>query len=119
MPDLREFNFGEWDGQPFDSLPEKESRAFWENPGDTATPGGESWNDVNRRVTAAVDDLMMRHRGRDLILVAHIGVIVTQIARAAGITPYQALGHKIDNLSVTEVTHSAGRWQVGRINHCP
>lgn len=116
---LREFNFGEWDGKPFDALPEQESRAFWENPGTLAPPGGESWNDVKGRVDAFVDSVLSSDPIADLIIVAHMGVIMTQIARAAGVSPYQAMGHRIDPLSITDMTHEKGHWHIGQINHCP
>jgi alpha-ribazole phosphatase len=63
-------------------------------------------------------------RTRDVIIVAHAGVIVTQVQRALGITPYQALAYKIDNLSVTLLAHGPQGlgeqgWHVGVINHIP
>ena len=53
------------------------------------------------------------------IVVAHFGVILTQLQRALGVTPYKAISHKIDNLSVTRLQHDAGNWVAEHINHCP
>lgn len=117
---LREFNFGVWDGLRFDEVAARDpdlSRRFWEEPGDLAPPGGESWNAVATRVNNAVDDLISSATEENLILVAHIGVIITQIQRAAACSAYQAMGHHIDNLSVTDMQVSNGNWQIGRINH--
>ncbi|MDX8351719.1 histidine phosphatase family protein [Cognatiyoonia sp. IB215182] len=117
---LREFNFGLWDGLRFDEVTARDpdlSRRFWEEPGDLAPPDGESWNAVARRVNDAVDDLIRACPDQHLILVAHIGVIMTQIQRAAGCSAYEAMGHHIDNLSVTDMQISDGSWQIGRINH--
>ena len=50
---------------------------------------------------------------------AHIGVILTQVQRALGVTAYQAMSHKIDNLSVTRLQHTEGNWSAALINHCP
>ena len=55
----------------------------------------------------------------DLIVVAHFGVILTQVQRALQMDADQAFGHKIDNLSVTEITRDATGWSVTRINHIP
>ncbi len=121
-PALREFNFGDWDGKHFAEVAESHpnlSRAYWESPGDHAPPGGESWNTVARRVNAAVDALLATHRDCDIIIVAHIGVILTQVQRALDVTAYQALAHKIDNLSVTTLAHDAAAWRVAGINHNP
>ena len=45
-----------------------------------------------------------------------MGMITTMIAQCGG-TPYQAMGHQIDNLSVTDMTFDLQRWQIGTINH--
>ncbi|MEM7721963.1 MAG: histidine phosphatase family protein [Pseudomonadota bacterium] len=119
---LREFDFGVWDGMHFAEVAERDpklSRAFWETPGDIAAPDGESWNGVARRITDAIDAVIAKHPSRPIIAVAHFGAILTHVATAGGLPPYDALGHKIDNLSVTELTLTDGRWQIDRINHCP
>lgn len=125
LPDhngLREFDFGVWDGLRFDQVAARDpelSRRFWEEPGDLAAPGGESWNAVATRVSATVDNLIAGTEHPHLIIVAHIGVIMTQIARAADCPPYQAMGHQIDNLSVTDIRRTATGWHIGAINHLP
>lgn len=120
--DLRELHFGDWDGKHFseisDSHPEL-SRAYWETPGDVSPPGGESWNTAADRVRQAVDEMNARHPEAHIIAVAHFGVILTQLQRAMGITASAVMAHKIDNLSVTELHHDTGTWQVRRINHRP
>lgn len=118
--DLREINFGDWELRRFAEIEAedpKRLRAYWETPGHTRPPNGESWNEVCARVNDAVDALIMDHTGSDLIIVAHFGVILTQVQRALQIGAYEAFSHKIDNLSVTELTHHPDGWHVGRINH--
>lgn len=118
---LREFDFGHWDGLRFDEVAARDpalSRAYWEAPGDVAPPGGESWNAAAARVAAEVAGLAERYTGRNLIVVAHFGVILTQVQRAAGISPAAALAHSIDNLSITRITLGATP-KVGPINHRP
>lgn len=121
-PDLRELHFGEWDGKHFTEVaamhPEL-SRAYWETPGEIAPPGGESWNTTAARVNAVVDAMNTANPGAHIIAVAHFGVILTQLQRALGVGATDAMGHKIDNLSVTELHHSDDGWHVERINHCP
>lgn len=125
LPDaaeIKEFNFGDWDGLHFDEVAKRDpvlSRAFWEQPGDFSAPNGESWNDVAARVNAFVGDMNRRYPNRHIIAVAHIGVIMTQIQSAGNLDPYGALGHSIDNLSVTKLAHENGLWRSGKINHIP
>ena len=116
--DLREFDFGVWDGLTFaevDAMDSALCRCFWEQPGDVAPPGGESWNAVAARVEAAMTDLARDYHGAEIVIVGHMGMIMTAIARCGG-TPYQAMGHRIDNLSVTDITIGLPDWRIGTIN---
>lgn len=103
-PDLREFHFGDWDGLDFAEVAGRWpdlSRRYWEEPGHISPPGGESWVTAAARIDTAIDRLTHH---REVIVVAHFGVILTQYQRAAGIDPYAALAQPIDNLSVTCLT---------------
>lgn len=119
--DLREMHFGEWENKAFKDVAAESPdhvRAFYENPGDIAPPGGESWNDLAARVSPAVD----RHLNTcssDLIIVCHFGVVLSQLQRATGLQSYETFAQKIDNLSVSEVTIKGGVWRAGVINHTP
>ncbi|MEJ6392538.1 histidine phosphatase family protein [Gymnodinialimonas sp. 2305UL16-5] len=120
-PDLREFNFGDWDGVMFDQIAAEHpelSRAFWEEPGEVAPPNGESWNDVSRRASGSVATLLARHPG-DLIVVAHFGAILCLMSSFTQLDPYTALGHRIDPLSATALIHGAEGWALDVVNHRP
>lgn len=116
---LREFNFGDWDGKHFSEVDPALSRRYWENPGDIRPPGGESWNESAARVNAAVDGLAAEIQEGHVIVVAHLGVIMTQIQRAQGVAASEVLVNKIDNLSVTELHQDGTKWRDIRINHLP
>lgn len=122
VADIREFNFGVWDGLHFSKVAERDpelSRAYWETPGDVAPPQGESWNMAAKRVNSFVDRINAAHPSADIIAVAHIGVILTQVQRGLGVSAYEALSHSIDNLSTTRIVWSGGQARVETINHCP
>lgn len=121
-PALREINFGRWENQRFDAVEINDAahiRTFWEQPGDITAPGGESWNMLCARVNLWVDETVANSSEPAIIAVAHMGVILTQVQRALGITAYEALSHKIDNLSVTLLIYEGGNWSVQGINHKP
>lgn len=119
-PDLREIHFGDWEMQAFDAIPDQTRlRAFWENPGVTRPPGGESWDELGARVSRAAARLRATHPGRDIIAVAHMGAILTQVQAALRVTAYEALAHRIETLSVTELHWSCDGWKAHRINHLP
>ncbi|MEO0357230.1 MAG: histidine phosphatase family protein [Pseudomonadota bacterium] len=125
MPDdarLREFDFGDWDGVAFDVIAQRDpdvSMAYWDTPGDVSPPGGESWNRAAARIDKAVVDIGQAHKGKDIIIVAHFGTILTQVQRALDCAPHQAMKFKIDNLSVTSLVDYGDTWGVQRINHVP
>ncbi|WP_299966659.1 histidine phosphatase family protein [uncultured Roseobacter sp.] len=125
LPDteqLREFDFGDWDGRHFSDVAATDpelSRAYWEQPGDTAPPGGESWNAAAARINAQVDRINADYPTAEVIAVAHIGVILTQVQRARAITAYDALAQSIDNLSCTRIVWTDGVPRLEQVNHCP
>jgi len=119
-PDLREINFGAWEMQTPDSVEDQDHlRAYWDAPGDVRPPDGESWHQVSTRVSRATDRLLAAHPGRELVIVAHFGAILTQVQRATGLSGYETFSHRIDNLSVTDIAFDKGTWRIGRINHRP
>lgn len=119
QPDLRELNFGLWEGVRIPDMSPEDSaqlRIFFEQPGTVRAPEGESWNDLRARVNRAVDGLLQDHD--DLVLVAHMGVILTQVQRATGKTAHAALGQRISYLSATQVRFD-GAWHLDLVDHCP
>ena len=119
-PDLREIHFGAWELLRFDRVPDQALlRRFWDEPGDIRPPDGESWHEVSVRVEQAVARLRAAHTGRDIVAVAHMGVILTQVQAALGISAYEAFGHRIDNLSLTELHWHGAGWRAEKINHFP
>ena len=120
--ELREFHFGDWEmktGAEIEAMDPERARAYWDQPGDVRPPGGETWNEGATRAGAAIDALAAAHPGADLVIVAHFGVILTQVQRALRISAEDVLAHRIDNLSVTGLTRSGTGWEVGAINHRP
>lgn len=119
---LRELHFGDWDGQDWATIAARDpdlSRAYWDDPGPHAPPGGESWDGAAARVGAAVDRLVAAHRGADLVVVAHFGAILTQVQRARACTAAQVIAQPIDNLSITRLDHGPDGWRVRSVNQTP
>lgn len=125
-PELRELNFGDWEMRSWAEIDAEDPdriRAFWEQPGDSRAPNGDSWNMIAARVNRQFDQLAEAFSGQHVIVVGHFGQILTQIQRAGAMTTTEAFSHKIDNLSVSEVDHvltgTSVSWRLGRVNYSP
>lgn len=115
-PRLREIHFGAWELLRHDQITDRDlARAFWDQPGDIAPPGGESWNTMTARVDAAVDELIATTT-RDVIVVAHFGAILSQVQRALGLSASEVFAHRIEPLSVTRIAFG-GADPAPLINH--
>jgi len=68
---LREYDFGEWDGL---TPAELRARGFWAAVGqdaEFAPPGGEGFNAAARRVDAALRTIASAHTGQRVVVVTH------------------------------------------------
>ncbi len=64
-PRLEEMDYGAWEGRTYAELDENDGparRAWLERPDELRCPGGESGDDVARRATAFLTDLLDDHR---------------------------------------------------------
>lgn len=78
--DLREIELGDVDGLQFDDYPSALQAALLDSPGSVHFPGGESYEQLRVRVTAAVDVLVARHAEETVVAVSHAGAIRAALA---------------------------------------
>lgn len=77
VPELRERNFGLWEGMSFDEIKEKypdEFGAWAKDPLRFSPMGGESTIEVKDRVIRALEKILGRHSGDAIAVVGHGGV---------------------------------------------
>ena len=75
-PRLREIDIGLWDGLTLEQARQLHPHEYAEREADVfgyPFPGGESFRDLDRRVAAALEDILAKGAGTVLI-VAHLGV---------------------------------------------
>jgi broad specificity phosphatase PhoE len=80
VDDLRELDFGEADGVPFEALAPDLQRGLLEHPTEVRFPGGESYAELRDRITTACDDIVARHPGAEVAVVSHAGAIRAALA---------------------------------------
>jgi alpha-ribazole phosphatase len=121
---LAEQHLGEWQGiHRATFLASRPVGSHWFAEVDEPVPGGESFMDLYNRVTGAIARLNAEHAGRDIIAVAHGGVIKAAVGLALGGLPEKGLAFDIDNCSVTRLDHLASRdhsnWRLPMVNQQP
>ncbi|MEJ6475106.1 histidine phosphatase family protein [Pseudoalteromonas piscicida] len=96
-PNLAEFDFGLWDGKPYDVLwRETQSPSigdFWQNPWQHTPPKGESMHEFHHRVTSWWRGILNSPSEECVAVVAHAGVIKALIALILGL-PAEFTAHQ-------------------------
>ncbi|MFE3452153.1 bifunctional RNase H/acid phosphatase [Nonomuraea sp. NPDC059194] len=89
---LRETDFGAWEGRTFTEIQREwpDELAAWLADPTVAPPGGESFEQVARRVEQTRDRLVERYEGRTVLAVSHVTPIKT-LLRLALLAPPDAL----------------------------
>lgn len=90
LKDLNEIDFGRWEGMTYEEI-ESEYGDLISNWLNDITrfdiPGGERWNDFKSRVTQAFNGIIEENPGREVLVVAHGGVIKAFIGSTMGMDP--------------------------------
>jgi broad specificity phosphatase PhoE len=76
----------------------------------------ESYECLQARVTAALENLLLRHVGRAILVVAHCDVNRAYLAGLLGLNPDQAAQVHIDNCGISLVVREGEEISVGTLN---
>lgn len=74
---LREIHAGAWEGRPWRELQERYPRQWQARLDDIIhyrIPGGETLLEALNRARTALEELLFRHRGQEVVLVSHGGI---------------------------------------------
>jgi alpha-ribazole phosphatase/probable phosphoglycerate mutase len=88
VDELRERNFGVWEGMSFDEIEKKYPDAFraWaENPLKFSPMDGESTLEVTDRALKAFNEIVENHNGQNIAIVSHGGIIRVILCHLLGI----------------------------------
>ena len=86
---FKELNFGDWDGQTFDTLYQShaaELDAYWANPWADSPPNGESMQAFESRIDKAWQVMLEAYKGQCVLLVTHGGVMRYLMSKALGVS---------------------------------
>lgn len=104
LPDLREINFGAWEGLTYDQISQNygDLSVQWRsNPLDTQIPNGEKLYDVAVRCQRAINEIIEQHAGETVLVASHGGVIRVIVANALGFDLNHFWKLRLDNVSLT------------------
>jgi ribonuclease H / adenosylcobalamin/alpha-ribazole phosphatase len=85
--DLRETDFGAWEGCTLAEIQQRwpEAVAAWQHDPRQAPPGGESFAETECRVNRACERILRQHQGQRVLVVSHITPIKILLCRALGV----------------------------------
>jgi broad specificity phosphatase PhoE len=120
LDELTECDMGKWEGMDWQEIRYLDAdgyNQFVSNPTGFAYPGGESLADVFRRATTCLHQLLTRHAGQSLLVVAHHAINRVYLAGLLGLDNDQAQQMTLDNCGISVVTRAEdGKTTVGTLN---
>jgi alpha-ribazole phosphatase len=100
IPELREMNFGRWEGLNYKEImgiyPE-EIKQWWEKPLQTRIPGGETLDMMIKRTISAVRTIVESHSEGSIVVVSHGGVIRSLVGTVLGMDMNKYWRLRLDN----------------------
>jgi broad specificity phosphatase PhoE len=117
--DLRETDFGDWDGMTLAEIQRRwpAAAAAWRRDPEQAPPGGESFADTAHRVNRACDKLLRDHGGQTVLVVSHITPIKILLCRALVVPLDTVYRLYLGSASINEIQwHGCGLAAVHRVN---
>jgi broad specificity phosphatase PhoE len=80
LDELREIELGDVEGLQFDEYPPELQATLLNAPGTVQFPGGESYEQLRRRVVGAVERIAAQHGDETVVAVSHAGAIRAALA---------------------------------------
>ena len=118
-PRLREIHCGSSQGKTMEEsrrLYPEFFTAFEKDPLNTPRPGGgESFADLCHRSVSALEDILQRHPGSNVVIVTHGGVIRCLLAHADGVKPDPSSTTPA-NASISIISTQGGKLRVEKFN---
>lgn len=106
--DLREADFGAWEGLTFTEVRERypdDLSAWLASPESPPSGTDETMRQLTRRVTAVRDALLAQYAGATVLVVSHVGPLRTLIRLALQAPPHSLFRMEVAAASLSTVTH--------------
>ncbi|WP_371677757.1 histidine phosphatase family protein [Streptomyces sp. NBC_01276] len=106
--DLREADFGAWEGLTFAEVRERhpdDLSAWFASPDSPPSGAGETVQQVSRRVAAVRDGLLARYSGATVLVVSHVVPVRTLLRLALQAPPHSLFRMEVEAASLSTVTY--------------
>ena len=116
---FREANFGEWEGHTYENVMKTWpdiAKAWLKDSYNTRPPGGETLDEVVRRVSEGLNEISEKYPQGMILVVCHGGTIRGAICFALGVSANIFSKISIDNCSVTVISLDDGRAKLKKLN---
>ena len=116
---LIDFDYGEWQGLSHQEVQDRYKELYREwssHPDWLRMPAGESLEDVRKRATAVVDDVIEKYYEGRVVLVSHRVVNKVLICALLGLDNSHFWNIKLDTCGITSFSHEGGRFILTKHN---
>lgn len=93
---LMEMNFGDWEMQNWDAIPQKEINPWMNDFVNVKVPSGESFTELYTRVVDFTEIAFQSDRTKPIVLVTHAGVIRSILCKISDLSLKDAFQNKVD-----------------------
>ncbi len=117
--ELRECSVGRWEGKSWEAIQAEDPeghRAFFADPVNAPHPGGESYSDLLNRVQPSINELLEKHAGQNIVVVAHNLANRVYLAELVGIDLKHARKLRQMNCCVNLLQHTSGQTELVSLN---
>ena len=119
IPELREINFGQWEGLTYDKINSQWSdimAKLFTHPDEIKIPDGETFREVKERATIALSKLIKQHSNETIVVVSHGGTIRTILCAILNIHLNHLWNIKQDNTAINILEYYDNQVLVSLVN---
>ena len=116
---LIECDLGAWEGLDWDTIRARDAeryKMFVNNPARFGHPEGENYADVFTRADKAMAEILERHAGQAVLVVAHHVVNRVYLASLLGLGIERARELSLDPCAISVIKHGEGKVSVATLN---
>ncbi len=109
-PRLREVGFGKWEGKTPEDIQRQwpqDYQAFYRDPVGSRPAAAEPLDEFAARVGSAFGDILNRHRGQHVLIVAHAGVNRALITHCLGVPAAAMYRIQVANAGLSRIRHDS------------